>query len=237
MGAANSKGEAVFPRAGRFKDTPIVFVSYFSNPREWVDEGFVPAEIKEGEVGFGITVSGDPAGDSQFLEAAHFFEAFVVFADHVGKKFDVFSPVEASSEREVKSQSLSDFLNPEFGAGGREDQGLALVFLGLDFGKDFGVADLGQPFADEILRVFFDGVGLHFPELGVEDPFHAARTQNLVERQKSEEDGGKQSPERFTVKNEAPKHQLGVPGDDRLIEVVEDELFGFWHWKGNLRLV
>lgn len=237
LGAANSEGEAILPWARGFQNAPMELFSNFSNARERIDEGFFAAEIQEGEVSLGITIARDPAGNVNFLQAAHFFAAFVVFAEHVGEEFDAFPPDKTGSQGVVESKGNSNFLNPEFRAGGREDEGLAFVLLFLNFGEDFGVADFWKPLADKILGVLFEGVGPHFPEVGVENPLHAARAQDLIERKEGEEDGSEKPPERFTMKNKTPKHQLGVPRDDRLIEVVEDELFGLRHCKGNLRLV
>ena len=85
--------------------------------------------------------------------------------------------------------------------------------------------------------MLIEGSGLHFPEVGMEDPFHPACPEDFVEREEGQENGSEESPEGLAMKDKAPKHQLGVPGDDRLIEVVEDKLVRLRHWKGNLRLV
>jgi hypothetical protein len=56
----------------------------------------------------------------------------------------------------------------------------------------------------------------------MEDPFHPTRAEELGERKKNDEDEGKESSGRFASQDKRAKNELGVPGDDRLIEIKKD---------------
>jgi hypothetical protein len=63
----------------------------------------------------------------------------------------------------------------------------------------------------------------------MEDPFHPAGPEEFGQGEKSEEDESQKTADRFPPQNKRPEYQLGVPGNDRLIEIKEDKLVGRWH--------
>ncbi len=233
-GAADSESEAVFPRTGWFEDAPVFFFADFSNAGEGIDEGVFLAKGEEGEVGTGVGEAGVARGDPEFGEAADFFFSFVIFANHVGEEFDLFSPVESSAKTMVEAEGFADALDPEFGAGGGEDELEALFFEVFDFFDDLGVWEEREPVCEEAFDVglkFFCG---HSPKVGMENALHSACSEDFVQRQKENENEGEEASKRFFSKDIGAKDELGVPGDDRLVEVEEDVGLGRLHW-GKIR--
>lgn len=79
----------------------------------------------------------------------------------------------------------------------------------------------------------------------MEHAFHASGTEDLVQRKEGQEQWRHEFSDGLALQNVAPEDQLGIPGNDRLIQVVENELVGSWHegklktclgkWNFNLR--
>lgn len=104
FGTSQSESQSVFPGACGFDDSPVVFFPDFANCGERVDESLSTTEGEEGEVGFGVAVSGLGGGDFEFLEAAYLFGALVILTDHFGKELNAILPVEASTQGVMESQ-------------------------------------------------------------------------------------------------------------------------------------
>ena len=81
----------------------------------------------------------DAGGDAELGEANDFFVALMIFADHFGEDLDPLAPVESGAEAVMKAEFFSDALDPEFGAGGGEDELEIALFVVGDFFEDFRV--------------------------------------------------------------------------------------------------
>ena len=56
----------------------------------------------------------------------------------------------------------------------------------------------------------------------MKDALHSARAEDFVEREKDDKNEGEEASYWLVLKNIAPKNELGIPGDDRLVEIEED---------------
>tara|TARA_Y100000385_G_C12712210_1_gene475080 strand:- start:37 stop:240 length:204 start_codon:yes stop_codon:yes gene_type:complete len=63
----------------------------------------------------------------------------------------------------------------------------------------------------------------------MKDTLHPARAEDFGERQKGDKNEGEEASHRFFSENIAPKNELGIPGDDRLVEIEEDVFRGEAH--------
>jgi len=183
-GAAPAEGEAIFPRAGGFEDSPVTGFSVRANSGEWVDEGFFFAKGEEREVGARVAVALDSAGDAELGEAGDFCSAFVILSDEIGEEIDFLSPVKAGAEAEVKAEGFSDVPDPELRAGGREDEAAAGLAVVLDLCDDLGVGEPGKPVLHESGSELIEALTLHAPEVAVEDALHPAGSEELIEGEK-----------------------------------------------------
>ena len=96
-GAAEAEEETVFPRAGWLEDSPVFYLSDFTNAGERINEGVFFAKCEEGEVGTGVAEAGDARGDVELSEAADFFFPFMVLADHLGEEGNGAIPLKAGA--------------------------------------------------------------------------------------------------------------------------------------------
>ena len=130
----------------------------------------------------------------------------------------------------MKAEGFADAGDPEFGAGGGEDELVTLLLQLRDFFKNLRVRELREPVGEEAIDVFLELLGGHSPKVGVEDALHAARTEDLIEGQEEDENEGEQDACGFLPEDVRAKDQLGVPGDDGLIEIEEGVFRGGLHW-------
>jgi len=56
----------------------------------------------------------------------------------------------------------------------------------------------------------------------VEDAFHSSGTEDFIEGKEGDEEEGEETAGWFLPEDITSKNELGVPRDDRLIEVEED---------------
>ena len=63
----------------------------------------------------------------------------------------------------------------------------------------------------------------------MEDALHSAGSEDFVEGEEGEEDESEKSARRFLAKHVATEDELGVPRDDRLVEIEEDIVGGGLH--------
>ncbi len=101
--------------------------------------------------------------------------------------------------------------------------------MALDLCDDFGISEEWKPVLEEVRDMFFELVLGHATEIRVEDPFHAACSEDFIEWEKSEEDEGEEAAGGLLPQDVAAEDELGVPGDDGLVEVEEDVVRGGLH--------
>ena len=200
--------------------------SGFTDARERIDEGVFFAEFEERKIGLGVAVSGEAAGDVVLGEADDLFLTFVVFADHVGEEFDFLAPIKSRAETQVKSQSLADTGDPELRAGGGEDEDVSFLFVLGDFLENFRIGEFREPVCEESLHVSIELFPAHSPEIAMKDTLHSAGTEDFVQREEGEENKGEETSGRFLPEDIAPKNELGIPRNDRLVEIEEDVFKG-----------
>ena len=116
-------------------------------------------------------------------ETKDFLLAFVVFAIHVGEECDFFTPIESGAKAQVKAQSLADTGDPEFRAGGREDEDVSVLFVFGNFIENFRVGEFWEPVGEEIFYVGVEFFPAHAPEVAMKDTLHPARAEDFVERE------------------------------------------------------
>lgn len=122
----------------------------------------------------------------------------------------------------MKAQSLADTGDPELRAGGREDEDISGLFVFGNFIENFRVREFWEPVGEETFYVGVELFPAHAPEVAMKDTLHPARAEDFVERQKGDKNEGEEASYWLGLKNIAPKNELGIPGDDRLVEIEED---------------
>lgn len=130
----------------------------------------------------------------------------------------------------MKAQSLTDTGDPELRAGGREDEDVSGLFVFGNFIENFRVREFWEPVGEETFYVGVEFFPAHAPEVAMKDTLHPARAEDFVEREKGDKNEGEEASHRFLSENIAPKNELGIPGDDRLVEIEED-VFSRHCWK------
>ena len=225
-GTAKSKGEAILPGALGFENAPVFFFADLANAGERIDEGFFLAKVEEGEIGTRVAEAVNARIDAEFGESANFFVTFVIFTDQLGEEIDVFTPVKSSPQTVMEAEHSADSLDPQFGAGGREDElVVALLVIG-NFFEDLGVGEFGEPFGEKSLDVLLESGAGHSPKIAVKNALHPTGAEDFDEGKESDEDEGKEASGGFLAQNVTAKNKLGVPGDDRLIEIKKDVVWG-----------
>lgn len=168
----------------------------------------------------------------------------MVFSDEVGEEFDLLAPFKKGAETEIEAERFPDVLDPEFGAGGGENEATPSGAMLLDLGNDLRISELGEPVADKGGRERLKPLALHAPEVAVEDALHATGSEEFIEGEKKDKDERQGAPPAFLLEDVATEDELGVPGDNGLIEIKEDVLRRLAHgdWgsgsveKGNFNL-
>lgn len=152
-GAVEGEGGAVFPWGGWGEDGPILGEAECFEDGEGIDEELLLGEEEEGEVGAGIGEGGLRLVDAVGAEAGDFFDPFMVGGEEFWEKGGACWPVEEGAVCLIEAEGLGDGFDPDFGAGGGEDEVGVLGFEGVDLGDDFGVGDFWEPVGDEIFDV------------------------------------------------------------------------------------
>lgn len=65
----------------------------------------------------------------------------------------------------------------------------------------------------------------------MEDSLHAARAEDFIQREEEQENEGEEDAGRFLTEDIGAKDKLGVPRDDRLIEIEESIFRSGLHWR------
>ena len=227
--APDSKSEAIFPRAFRSQDRPFLLFSRLTKRGEGVHEEFFLTKSEEGKISPGVGEASLCGVDPEGGKASHLLHALVVLPDQLGKKGNAGGPCEAGSGAGVESEGRSNARNPKLGAGRGQNEVVALILIVLDTGRDFRVDQAGKPFFQEPFHVPLQGFAGHPPEVRMENPLHPAGPEEFGQGEKSEEDESQKTTGRFPLQNKRPEDELGVPGNDRLIEIKEDKLVGSRH--------
>jgi hypothetical protein len=126
----------------------------------------------------------------------------------------------------VEAEHSADSFDPQFGAGGREDELVIALFIKGNFFEDLRVGEFGEPIGEKSLDMLLEPDTGHSPKIAVEYALHPTGAEDLDEGEKSDKDKGKEASGGFLAQNIAAKNKLGVPGDDRLIEVKENVILG-----------
>ncbi len=89
-----------------------------------------------------------------------------------------------------------------------------------------------EPVSEEASDVGLELWGGHSPEVGVEDAFHSSWSEDFGEGKKEEKDEGEEAAGGFFLEDVGAEEELGVPGDDGLVEVEKNVVLGSAHeWK------
>ena len=86
-----------------------------------------------------------------------------------------------------------------------------------------------EPVFKEALDVGLELWGGHSPEVGVEDAFHSSWSEDFGEGKKEEKDEGEETAGGFLLEDVGAEEELGVPGDDGLVEVEKNVVLGRFH--------
>ena len=91
-----------------------------------------------------------------------------------------------------------------------------------NFIENFRVGEFWEPVGEETFYMGVEFFPAHAPEVAMKDALHSALAEDFVEREKDDKNEGEEASYWFVLKNIAPKNELGIPGDDRLVEIEED---------------
>ena len=160
--------------------------------------------------------------DLAFLqETRHLHLPLVVPSGEIGEERHQVFKLHPCAITRIEPEGLAQGPGIELGTGRDQHETAAPGPLRPEHFLHGGVKLRGRAAPRESFHQFLQPRPRHAPEKGQEDPLQSLRSEHLGQNQKGQEEHEIQPAQRFAPQNPVAEEQLGVPGDESLIEIKE----------------